>query len=105
MVTARLHPRQAPAQTRARQIAEHEAEILRVSDLAGAVEKAIAALVIRIHVTKDPQQREALLHNRADLERYRDELAPLDGTALAIYPAARHVRVNRTADLQRDSQA
>jgi hypothetical protein len=57
-----------------------------VSDLAAAVEKAIAALVIRIHVTKDLHQRDALLHNRADLKRHRDELAPLDGTALAIYP-------------------
>jgi hypothetical protein len=74
LVTARLRPHQTRRVTHAQQIAQHEAEIRRLSDLAAAIEQAVTALIIRIHATMDQRQREALEHSRADLQRFKDEL-------------------------------
>jgi hypothetical protein len=74
LVTARLPPRHSPSGTYAQQIGQHQAEIRRLAELADAVEQAVTALVIRLHMASDPKKREALEHNRADLQRFKDEL-------------------------------
>ena len=65
--TARLKPHQQAAETSSRQIAQHEAEIHRLAELAAVLEQAVTALVIRIHMTADAGQRDALAHSRDDL--------------------------------------
>jgi hypothetical protein len=55
---------QQAAETSAGQIAQHVAEIRRLADLAAVLEQAVTALVIRIHMTADARQREALAHSR-----------------------------------------
>jgi hypothetical protein len=77
LVTARLKHRQPQAETPAHRIAHHEAEIRRLVELMAVLEQAITALVIRLHMTADHGLREALAHNRADLQRFKDELASL----------------------------
>jgi hypothetical protein len=74
LVTARLQPRQSPSGTYAQQIAQHQAEVHRLAELADVVEQAVTALVIRLHMASDLAKREALEHNRADLQRFKDEL-------------------------------
>jgi len=75
--TTRLPPREHTAQTSDHRIAQHEAQIVRLSETAAAVEQAVAALVIRGHTATDRTLQEALEHNRADLERFLEELASL----------------------------
>ena len=77
LATTRLVPRQSHVDMRAHQIAQHQAEIQRLCDLADAVEQAITALIIRVHMTRDQGRQEVLEHNRADLQRYKDELDSL----------------------------
>ncbi len=77
LATTYLGPRWPRAKTPAQQIAQHEAEIQHLVELADAFEQAITALVIRLHMTTDQRLREALEHNRADLQQYQDELAAL----------------------------
>jgi hypothetical protein len=75
--TTRLPPLQHTPQTTAQWIAGHEAEIVRLVQTAEAVEQAVIALFIRVHKTADQTLREALEHNRADLQRFQDELTLL----------------------------
>jgi hypothetical protein len=77
LVTTRLRPLEPRARTKAQQAARHMEEIRRLADLADAVEQAITALVIRLHMALDLTKREALDHNRADLQRFKDELESL----------------------------
>ena len=77
LVTARLKPRPTQAETHVQQIAQHEAEIQRLVELAAVLEQAVTALVIRRHMASDPVKREALELSRADLERFKDELESL----------------------------
>jgi hypothetical protein len=77
LATARLTPRRPRVQTDWQQIAQHEAEIRRLSELADALEQAVTALLIRLHMTTDQRLQEALEHNRADLQRFKDELESL----------------------------
>ena len=55
LVTTRLKPRQTPAETHAREIAQHETEIQRLVELAVVLEQAVTALVIRVQMTSKPQ--------------------------------------------------
>lgn len=77
LVTTRLRPLEPSAKTEAQQVARHKAEIRRLAELADAVEQAVTALVIRLHMASDPKKRKALEHNRADLQRFKDELESL----------------------------
>jgi hypothetical protein len=74
LVTSRLKPLQPRVETNDQQIARHKAEIRRLAELAEALEQAVTALVIRLHMVSDSGVREALLHNRADLQRFKDEM-------------------------------
>ena len=74
LVTARLRPFGSHMKTAPQQLAQHRAEILRLSELADAVEQAVTALIIRLHMASDPVKRSALEHSRADLQRFKDEL-------------------------------
>ncbi len=74
LVTARLKPFGPHVKTVAQQLAQHRAEIRRLSELADAVEQAVTALIIRLHMASDPVKRNALEHSRADLQRFKDEL-------------------------------
>jgi hypothetical protein len=77
LVTTRLRPLELSAKTESQQVARYMAEIRRLTELADAVEQAVTALVIRLHMASDPAKREALEHNRADLQRFKDELDSL----------------------------
>ena len=70
LATTRLRPLQPQTQTSA----QHKAEIRYLSTLADTIEEAITALIIRLHVTSDPEKREALERSWADLQRFKDEL-------------------------------
>jgi hypothetical protein len=59
------------------QIVQHQAELQRLSELVEAVEQAITALIIRLHMATDQRLYEALEHNRADLQGYQGELEVL----------------------------
>jgi hypothetical protein len=72
--TTLLTPREPQAKSYAEQVAQYEAEIRRLAELAGVVEQAVTALVIRLHMASNPAKREALEHSRADLQRFKDEL-------------------------------
>jgi hypothetical protein len=72
--TTLLAPLGPRAKTNADQVAQYEAEIRRLAELADAVDQAVTALVIRLHMASDPAKREALEHSRADLQRFKDEL-------------------------------
>jgi hypothetical protein len=74
LATARLPPRPTPAETHVQQIAEHQAEIRRLAELAEVIEQAVTALVIRLHMVSDPVIYEALEYSRADMQRFKDEL-------------------------------
>jgi hypothetical protein len=74
LVTTLLTPREPQAKTDVEQVAQYKAEIRRLAELADAVEQAVTALVIRLHMASDPAKREALEHSRADLQRFKDEL-------------------------------
>jgi hypothetical protein len=74
LATARLPPRPSAAGTHAQQIAEHQAEIRRLAELAEVIEQAVTALVIRLHMVSDAAIYEALQHSRADMQRFKDEL-------------------------------
>jgi len=77
LATTPLKPVVSRTETRDEQIAGHEAEIRRLLELADVVEQAITALVFRLHLGTDQEILEALEHNRADLQRYKDELDSL----------------------------
>lgn len=77
LVTTRLRPLEPDAKTETQQVARYKAEIQRLAELADTVEQAVTALVIRLHMASDPAKREALEHNRADLQRFKDELESL----------------------------
>ena len=74
LVTGRLKPLQPQLESDDHLIAHYEAEIRRLAELADAVEQAVTALVVRLHMVSDDRVREALQHNRADLQRFKDEL-------------------------------
>jgi hypothetical protein len=74
LVTSRLRPLQLRVETNDQQIAHHKAEIRRLAELAEVLEQAVTALVIRQTMVSDNGVREALLHNRADLQRFKDEM-------------------------------
>jgi hypothetical protein len=74
LATARLQPRQLPVETQAQQIAQHQAEIRRLADLAEVIEQAVTALVVRLHMVSNPATYEALQYSRADMQRFKDEL-------------------------------
>ncbi|MGO8946745.1 MAG: hypothetical protein ACLQUY_03580 [Ktedonobacterales bacterium] len=77
LATARLKPHRPGDETRAQQIAQHEVEIQRLRELSAVLEQAITALVFRLYIMPDHRLHEALEHNRADLQRFKDELASL----------------------------
>jgi hypothetical protein len=75
LATTRLPPHQPPMTLPPwYQIAQHVAEMRRLTEIAGAIEQAITALIVRLHMVTDIRVYEALEHNRADLQRYKDEL-------------------------------
>ena len=57
LVTARLKPFGPRVKTVAQQLAQHRAEIHRLSELADAIEQAVTALIIRLHMASDPVKR------------------------------------------------
>jgi hypothetical protein len=77
LATSLLGPRRPPVETQAQEVVQHEAEIRRLSELAEVVEQAVTALVIRLHMASEQEQRERLEHSRADLQRFKDELESL----------------------------
>jgi hypothetical protein len=74
LVTSRLRPLESHTKTTDQELAQHRAEILRLSELAEAIEQAVTALIIRLHMAADPVKRSALEHSRTDLQRFKDEL-------------------------------
>jgi hypothetical protein len=77
IVTTRLRPPKPRVRTDAQRVAHLRAEIRRLSELGDALEQAITALIIRQHIVSDSTKREALEYNRADLQRFKDELESL----------------------------
>jgi hypothetical protein len=75
--TTYLRPLPPMEETPAQQVAQHEAEIQRLLEIADAVEQAITALVFRLHMATDHRLQEPLEHSRADLQRFKDELVSL----------------------------
>jgi hypothetical protein len=73
LVTARLEPRSS-AEPHTRQIAQHEAEIQRLVDLAATLEQAVSALMSRLRLTTDVRLYAALQHNSADLQHFKLEV-------------------------------
>jgi hypothetical protein len=74
LATARLKPRQPQDEMYARQMAQHEAEIQRLVDLAAMLEQAVNALMMRLRLTTDPRLYAALQHNSADLQQFKLEV-------------------------------
>jgi hypothetical protein len=72
-----LAPRRAQNEMYARQIAQHEAEIQRLVDLAAALEQAVSALMSRLRRTTDSRRYAALQHNAADLQHFKLEVEVL----------------------------
>ncbi len=77
LATSRLVLRRPREASSTQQIAHYEAEIQRLHELAEVIEQAVTALVFRLHSVTDPRLYEPLEHNRADLQRYKDELTAL----------------------------
>lgn len=77
LATTRLIPFPPRDASSPQQIARYKAEIQHLDELAAVFEQAITALVFRLHITTDQVLYEALVHNRADLQRYQDELVSL----------------------------
>ena len=90
---------QTQAETHAWEIAQHQAEIGHLVELAAVLEQAVTALVIRIHMTADLGQREALAYSHADLQRFKDELESLQmerqRTIERLQPQKSPMRVDR----------
>jgi hypothetical protein len=77
LVTTLLKPCPSPVETHAQELAQHQAEIRRLAELADVVEQAVTALVVRLHMVPDPVTHEALQHSRADMQRFKDELVSM----------------------------
>ena len=77
LVTTLLKPRPSSVEMHTQQVAQHQAEIRRLAELADVVEQAVTALVVRLHMVSDPLTYEALQHSRADMQRFKDELVSM----------------------------
>ena len=74
LATARLAPHRAQDEMYAQLIAQHEAEIQRLVDLAATLDQAVSALILRIRLATDPRLYAALQHNSADLQHFKFEV-------------------------------
>jgi hypothetical protein len=77
LVTTRLRLHQRPVEPNDQQIAQHEAEIKRLEDLVATLEQAITALLLRLRLTTEPKNYEALKHTCGDLQCFKLEIGAL----------------------------